>query len=87
MKINNIEQLRNFMVDNLEKMSKKNIDVTEMGIIAKSGEAIMSSLKLQLTYSSMIGDIPCIKFLDDCHDGIPAPKQIANNPKQINNVK
>lgn len=71
MKIKNIEQLREYVLEALEKLSDSKIDATEAGVIAKSAETIMSSLKLQLNYSGMLGDIPNIKFLQDCHQGKP----------------
>ena len=69
MKIKNIEQLREFVLESLEKLSANKIDVTEAGVIAKSSETIMSSLKLQLSYSGMLNETPNIKFLQDCHKG------------------
>lgn len=59
--------MRNHILDSLEKLEKKKIDVVEAGIIAKSSEGIMSSLKIQLTYNNMRGEEPNIKFLQDCN--------------------
>lgn len=61
--------MRNHVLESLENLKQNKIDVTTAGIVAKSAETIMSSLKLQLAYSSMIGDEPYIKFLHDSHDG------------------
>lgn len=72
MKIKNIEQLQDYILDSLEKLSNNKIDVTEAGIIAKSAETVISSIKLQLSYSAMIGHTPHIDFLHNCHKGNPA---------------
>lgn len=65
--ITNIEDMREYMIYTLERLEKKAIDVTEAGIIAKGGETIMSSLKLQLSYSGMRGEVPNIPFLEECN--------------------
>ncbi len=82
MKIKNIEELRDYVLESLEKLSSNKIDVTEAGVIAKSSETIMSSLKLQLSYSNMIGDTPNIKFLQDCHKGKPLQGIEADKPEK-----
>lgn len=69
MKFNNIEKLQHFILQSMENLEKKKIDVIEMGIIAKSSESIMSSLKLQLAYNNMRDEVPNIKFLEDCNEG------------------
>lgn len=71
--INNIEKLRDHLLTSLEKLENRKIDIDEVSIIAKSGEAIMSSLKLQLTYANMLGHVPNVRFLEDCHHGTPLP--------------
>jgi len=53
----------------LEKLEKNKIDIEEVSIISKAGEAVFSSVKLQLQYSAMLGHSPKIDFLHDCHDG------------------
>jgi hypothetical protein len=88
MKIKNVEQLRNYMLENLEKMSANKIDVDEMGIIAKAAEGIMASAKIQLTYAAMLGDAPHIPFLHECHDARFNAKALdAPKPKLIQNKK
>jgi len=76
MKIKNIDQLQTYVLESLEKLASKKIDINEMGVIAKSSETIMSSLKLQLAYNNMRNEIPKIKFLQDCNNGTPMPKLI-----------
>jgi len=53
--------------------------VCEASIIAKSGEAIMSSLKLEMAYSAMIGNVPHIDFIHDCHKGKKVIVKLADN--------
>lgn len=71
MKLKTVEHLRDHILDSLVQLEKGKIDVAHMGIIAKSGEAIMSSLKIELTYAQMIGNTPHIPFIHDCHQGKP----------------
>lgn len=75
MKFNNIEKLQNYVLESLEKLDKRKIDVDEMSIIAKSSETVIASLKIQLAYNNMRGEMPNIKFLEDCNEGI-----IINSP-------
>lgn len=66
------------MIDAMEKLASGKIDVHEAATIAKGSETVMSSLKLQLTYSNMLGEVPYIEFLHDCHEGEPIePKKLA----------
>lgn len=84
MKIKNIEQLRNHILQSLENLADKKIDIDEASIIAKSGETIMSSIKMQLLYASMIGEIPHIDFVHSCHAGSPAiPEDRKSNVRKL----
>lgn len=69
MKIKNIEDVRNYMIESLKRLEDGEIDVTEAGIIAKGAETIMSSIKLQLQYHHMRGEQPTIPFIHDCRNG------------------
>lgn len=69
MKIKNIEDVRNYVIDSLNRLHNQEIDVAEAGIIAKGAETIMSSVKLQLQYHHMRGEQPTIPFIHDCHNG------------------
>jgi len=53
----------------LDRFSKNKIDVHDMGIISKSTEVMMTSLKVQLAYNSMRKEQPNIKFLQDSNNG------------------
>lgn len=80
MKIKNIELLRDHILESLEKLAQNKIDVNEASTIAKNGEVIMSSVKLQMMYNNMRNEIPDIDFLQQCNDGkeIERPKAIAH---------
>lgn len=65
LKFNTIEKLRDHMLETLEKLSNKKIDVDEVSIIAKGIESINSSLKLQLAYWHMRGETPLIPFIEN----------------------
>lgn len=79
MSLKNIEQLRNVVLDSLENLVKNKIEIDEASIIAKSAEAVMSSLKLQLQYCGMRNEEPNITFLQDCNKGV---REIALPTKQ-----
>jgi hypothetical protein len=78
MKIRNIELLRNHILESLEKLEENKIDIDEASIIAKSGETIISSLKVQLSYANMRGEEPNIKFIQDCNDSSKKQSLIDN---------
>jgi len=65
--IKNAEQLRDYVLNSLEKLEKNKIDIEKMSIIAKSSETVMSSIKMQLAYANMRQEMPIIPFLQDCH--------------------
>lgn len=69
MAIKNIEQLQEYILKSLDDLDKGKIDVNEASIKAKSAESINSSLKLQLAYNNMRGEIPNIPFLQTCNKG------------------
>lgn len=71
MKIKNSDQLRNHILRSIEKLDENKIDINELATIAKAGETIFSSLKLQLAYNNMRNEIPNIEFLQSCNDGKP----------------
>jgi hypothetical protein len=64
MKINSIEDLRNHAIKTLEKLESKKIDMAEAGVTAKLYESLMSSLKTEMEYHKMLGQLPRIKFLE-----------------------
>lgn len=69
MKPKNIEQLQDFLLESLDRFNKDKIDVHMMGIISKSTEVMMTSLKVQLAYNAMRKEMPNIKFLQDSNNG------------------
>lgn len=69
MSIKNIEALQQYILKSLEDLENGKIDVNEASIKAKSAESINSSLKLQLAYNNMRGEIPNIPFLQSCNKG------------------
>lgn len=67
MSISNIEQLQDILLQSIEKLSKNKADIEEVSIMAKSCEAMLSSLKVQLQYNGMRNETPNIKFLQKCN--------------------
>lgn len=64
--IKNIEDLRDYLINALDRLENKTIDPLEAGIISKKGDTILNSLKVQLTYAGMRGESPKIEFLQNC---------------------
>lgn len=71
MKIKNAEELRNHILRKIEEVDSGKIDIEELSITSKAGETIYSSIKLELAYSNMRGEIPNIDFLQSCNKGKP----------------
>ncbi len=75
MRINSIEDLRNHAIKTLEKLESKKIDMAEAGVTAKLYESLMSSLKTEMEYHKMLGQLPRIKFLESATYEVKANKQ------------
>ncbi len=88
MSIKNIEQLRNAGLEILDQLKSKSINPAEAGITAKIFETIMTSVRLQMEYSSQLKEIPHIPFLQSCHksqgnmfDATPVKPKLSYNKK------
>lgn len=64
MPINNIEQLRDFLANELERVSKAEITPAIANSQANIAGKMISSVKMQLEYSKMTGRNQEISFLD-----------------------
>lgn len=71
MKIKNAEQLRNHILQSIEDLDNGEIDIEQLSIIAKAGETIYSSIKLELAYNNMRNETPNIEFLQLSNKGRP----------------
>lgn len=76
-KYNNIEAVRNMLLNGLERVDNGKMPLEELMVRAKSCEGIFSSVKLQLSYAHMKGESPYIPFLDEVHLGESKVKKIA----------
>lgn len=63
MAIENIDALRDFALFTLTRLSKGEITTEEAGVTGKLCENVVSTLKVQLEYAKMLGEIPKINFL------------------------
>lgn len=68
-KIKNCEQLRDYILQNLDLLESNIIDADHMGSVSKAAETVLSSLKMQLAYSAMRQETPNIEFLQKCNEG------------------
>jgi hypothetical protein len=84
-KIRNLDELRDIVLDTVQKMVKGKIDVTEAGVLAKLSETVISGLKTQMEYARLINQNPSIPFIAGCHKSIEhSPtkgRKLLNKPK------
>lgn len=79
-KINDIEGLRDHLLETLEKLDKRKIELEEASIVAKLAEGVVSGLKTQLEYARLNNSSPLIPFLAKSTRMI---KNTNNKPKLI----
>lgn len=85
MRINSIDDLRQHAISTLEKLESKKIDMAEAGVTAKLYESLISSLKTEMEYHKMLGNLPKIKFLEGATYEVKADKklQIEDKTKKL----
>lgn len=66
-KIKNMEHLRDFALETLERLSNGEIDTAQAGVSGKLCESVISTVKTQLEYARMVDEQPYIPFMDSCH--------------------
>lgn len=69
MRIKNIDELRERVIETFDKLSNGNISVIEAGVIAKLSETIISSLKTQMIYSRITETALHIPFMNNAIEG------------------
>ncbi len=63
MTINTVEELRNFMSEELERLRNKESTPASANAAANIAGKVMSSVKMELEYNKMVGASPSIPFL------------------------
>lgn len=63
MAIKNVEELRDFLSEELERLRRKESTPASANASANIAGKIMSSAKMELEHNKMMGAIPNIKFL------------------------
>ena len=63
MAITNVEELRKFLAEDLERVSKGEITPAVANASANLSGKILQSVKLELEYNSSVGAMPNINFL------------------------
>ncbi len=63
MSIKTVEDLRNFMAEELERLRKKESTPASANAAANIAGKMMSSVKMELEYNKMVGASPVIPFL------------------------
>lgn len=61
-----VDELRQYAIDTLHKLSLGKISIEEAGVTGKLCENIVSTLKVQLEYAKMLSQEPQINFLEGC---------------------
>lgn len=84
MAIEDIDALRNFALFTLTRLSKGEITTEEAGVTGKLCENVVSTLKVQLEYAKMLGEIPKIDFLKN--STIPETK-LMNASKRLHQIE
>lgn len=69
MKLKTADDLRDYLLESIEKTSSGKMDIEELSILSKASEAIFSSVRTQLMYNNMRNEIPNIPFLQVCNKG------------------
>lgn len=62
-KIKNVEELRDFALETLERLSNGEIDTAQAGVTGKLCEGVISTVKTQMEYFRMIGEEQPIPFM------------------------
>ena len=78
MGINNVEQLRDFLANELERVSAGGTTPAAANASANLAGKILSSVKMELEYNKMAGSTPNIGFLKGFENKI---KKLNHDPK------
>lgn len=84
----NIQELRDLMLETLNRLKDGEIEMGEAATMAKVGDTVMGTVRLQMDYARSHQQNATIDFLQDVHKGktidITPPKaQIEYKPKLI----
>ena len=63
--IKNIQDLRNMVLDNINKLNTNEIDLQNAAVSCKAVDTVISTIKTELEYFRMVGKTPYIPFMDD----------------------
>lgn len=64
MAIKNINDLRRHAIGTIEKLERGDVDVSEVSVLSKLYDSVVSSLKVELQYAHLQGISPEIPFLE-----------------------
>jgi len=78
MAISNVEELREFLANDLERVSSGDISPAVANASANLSGKILQSVKMELEYNAMVGSQPQISFLGKLTKKID---KIAHNPQ------
>lgn len=75
MTISNVEDLRNYMAEELERLRTKESTPATANAAANIAGKMMSSVKMELEYNKMVGASPNISFLNGINRKLLETKQ------------
>ncbi len=79
MKIKSIDDLREYILDVMNDLKNKNIELDHASVAAKLSETVISGLKTQLEYARLLESAPKIEFMGNCtaiKDVTPSQKKL-----------
>ncbi len=79
MTIKNLDQLRSVILETIEKLQTKKIDVVDAGVLAKLSETVISGLKTQMEYARLTETVPNLDFMGDNYE----VKLLESNVKKL----
>jgi hypothetical protein len=62
--INNIRELRSFMIDEIKRLRNNEVTPASVNSSANMIGKILNSVKLEISYNKVAGSPPCIDFLN-----------------------
>ncbi len=74
MAIKNVEELRNFLGETLEKLDKGKIEYEQANAVSKLADSIVQTVRTELEYCKIVNSSPNIGFLGNSTSNKPLKK-------------
>jgi hypothetical protein len=80
MQVNNYNDLRKFMIEEIEMQRKGESTPAKVNSVANMAGKINATIKTELEYNKMTGNVPSIDFLNHLNDNI---SKLENQAKKL----